>query len=512
VTDGNGSAPEHFRVLIIGSGFSGLGMAIRLKERGLTHFAVLERLDGLGGTWRANHYPGLCCDVPSHLYSYSFELNRHWTRGFASGPEIREYLDNTAEKYGVLPFIRFGHEVQQAAWNDDAQRWDVETNRGRMTAEVLVSAAGALSEPSVPDIPGLDSFEGHAFHSADWDHEHDLAGKRVAVVGTGASAIQFVPQIQPLVSKLYVFQRTPPWIIPRLDHEITKPEHFLLRWIPFAEAFVRLAIYVMLEVRVLGFRRPAIMRLFANVAKWHLKRQVPDPQLREKLTPDYVIGCKRILIADDYYPALSQPNVEVITSGVQEIRPRAVVGDDGTEHEVDTIIWGTGFRVTDPPIAHRVRGRAGLTLMEHFKRDGFKALYGISVPGFPNLFYMLGPNTGLGHTSMVYMIESQIRYILDALRKMERSAARTVDVRPEVVDEFDQRVQRLMEGTVWTAGHCHSWYLDDTGRNTTLWPTWTISYRNKTRSFDPGKYVATNGVQTPTAVTTGPSPAPPPAR
>ena len=492
MTGADGQGRETVRIAIVGSGFSGLGMAIRLKEAGIDDFVVLERADDLGGTWRDNHYPGLCCDVPSHVYSYSFELNPFWTRGFAPGWEILDYLRKCADKHGVLEHIRYRHEVLGASWREEARHWEIETAGGRFAARFLVVGAGALTDPSVPDLPGLGDFEGTTFHSAHWDHDHDLTGERVAVIGTGASAIQFVPQIQPQVEELYLFQRTPPWIIPRLDHEITRPEHWLLRWIPFAPALVRAVLYWLLEIRVLGFRNPWLMKAADRVARWHLRRQVPDPELRRKLTPDYTMGCKRILISDDYYPSLSRPNVEVITDGVEEIRKRSVVSGDGTEREIDTIIFGTGFHVVDPPIAEVITGSDGRTLADHW-HGSMQAYLGTAVAGFPNLFMMIGPNTGLGHNSMVFMIESQLNYILDCLRKMEENDADTVEVRREAQDAFNERLQASMQGTVWTAGHCKSWYLDDTGRNTTLWPTWSVSFRRRTRRFDPEAYELRNG-------------------
>ena len=479
-------------VAIIGTGFSGLGGAIRLKRAGIHDFVVFERGDDVGGTWRDNHYPGLCCDIPSHVYSFSFELNPRWTRGFAPGWEIRDYLRHAAAKYGVMPHVRFGHEVLEADWDEEARRWRIETTRGSFSARVLVSGAGPLTDPQIPDVPGLERFEGDTFHSARWDHDHEFAGERVAVIGTGASAIQFIPEIQPRVAKLYVFQRTPPWVIPRLDHQITRPEHFLLRWIPFAPALVRAVLYWVLEVRVVGFRHPSIMKLADGLARWHLKRQVPDPSLREKLTPGYVMGCKRILISDNYYPSLTQPNVEVLTDGVAEVGERSVVTKGGTELEVDTVIFGTGFHVTDPPIARRIRGRDGRTLAEHWtpSMQGYK---GTTVVGFPNLFFLLGPNTGLGHNSQIHMIESQVNYILDALRVMRARGADVVEVREDVQERFNDELEHLLDGTVWTAGQCHSWYLDDTGRNATLWPSWTFRFRQRTRRFDAEAYVLSNG-------------------
>ena len=481
---------EQVRVAIIGAGFAGLGAAIRLRKAGLDDFVVLERGDDLGGTWRDNDYPGCCCDIPSHVYSFSFELNPDWTRGYASQAEILEYLRRTAAKYGVRDRIRLGHEVVEARWDDAAQRWRLTTSRGRFDAQVLIRASGALSDPSVPAIPGLDSFEGTVFHSARWNHDHDLSGRRVAAIGTGASAIQYVPQIQPKVERLHVFQRTAPWVMPRFDREITPLEHRLLHRVPYAASAVRAALYWLLEARVFFFRHPRMMERGARLARRHLERQVPDPALRAKLTPDYTMGCKRILVSDDYYPSLTKPNVEVVTEGVREVRPRSVVTSTGREIEVDTIIFGTGFHVTDNPLDRCIRGRDGRTLAETWT-PSMKAYLGLSVPGFPNFFIMTGPNTGLGHNSMVFMIESQLNYVIGCLQAMDERGVGTFDVREDAVEAFNAEIDRASAGTVWTAGRCRSWYLDATGRNSTLWPGWSFRFRERTRRFEPQKYVLT---------------------
>jgi cation diffusion facilitator CzcD-associated flavoprotein CzcO len=325
------------------------------------------------------------------------------------------------------------------------------------------------------------------FHSAGWDHEHDLSGERVAVIGTGASSIQFVPQIQPRVARLHLFQRTPPWVLPRLDHEITAPERWLLRRVPLAPVAVRAVLYWLLELRVVGFRNPKLMRGAEWLARRHLRRQVSDPGLRAKLTPDYTLGCKRILVSDDYYPAVSMPNVDVITDGVAEIRPRSIVTTAGAELPVEAIIFGTGFHVTDAPVAARIRGRDGRSLADHWK-PSMQAYLGMSVAGFPNLFLMTGPNTGLGHNSMVFMIESQLNYLMSCLERMRSGGATAVEVREEAQTAFNAELDAAMTGTVWTAGHCHSWYLDQTGRNTTLWPGWSFRFRSRTRRFEPEKF------------------------
>jgi cation diffusion facilitator CzcD-associated flavoprotein CzcO len=451
---------SHFEVAVIGTGFAGLGMAIRLEQEEVSDYVVFERAAEVGGTWRENHYPGCCCDVPSHVYSYSFELNPDWERGFAPQAEILEYLKHCAQKYGVRPHIRFNHEVTEAAWDESERVWRIQTTGGTHTARVLVNGGGALSEPKAPDIQGIDSFQGTSFHSARWNHEHDLTGERVAVIGTGASSIQFVPAIQPDVAQLRI---------------------------PFVPPLVRSVLYWMLESRVWGFRHPRLMRVADRIARWHLKRQVSDPALRQKLLPDYVMGCKRVLISDNYYPSLNQPNVEVVTDPIAEVREHSIVTQDGTEHAVDTIIFGTGFEVTKPPIAKRIRGKDGRTLAEHWSTT-MAAYKGTFVPGFPNFAIMTGPNTGLGHNSMVYMIESQLNYVMGALRAMRARGARTVEVREEAVERYGAQLEQAMDGTVWTAGHCASWYLDDTGRNTTLWPSFSYKFRRQTEEFDEASY------------------------
>src|SRR4051812_46203601 len=376
---------DETRIAIIGTGFAGLGMAIRLKQEGIDDFVVLEKADDVGGTWRENTYPGVQCDVPSHLYSFSFAPNPNWSRTFPLGDEIWDYLRECAVRYGVMPHIRFGEDVQSADWDDERQRWRIETADDTITARVLVAGTGPLHEPSMPAVPGLDRFEGKTFHSAEWDHDHDLTGERVAVVGTGASAIQFVPRIQPKVSRMHVFQRTPPWIMPHPDRALTPLEHKIYRAFPTAQLAMRAAIYWARETFVLGFMDRRFAKLPERVALKHPRAQGPDPELRRKLTPDYTLGCKRVVISNDYFPTLMQPNVELVTDGIAEVRASSVVTADGAEREVDTIIFGTGFRVTDPPSAHLVRGRDGRTLAETWQ-GSMEAHLGTTIAGFPNLF------------------------------------------------------------------------------------------------------------------------------
>jgi cation diffusion facilitator CzcD-associated flavoprotein CzcO len=478
---------QHHRIAIVGTGFSGLGMAIKLKEEGEEDFVLLERADDIGGTWRDNTYPGCRCDVPSHLYSFSFAPNPNWSSTFSPQSEILDYLKDCAERYGVMPHVRFETELESAAWDDETQLWRIATSSGQLTAEVLIAAQGPLSDPSLPEVPGLDSFEGTAFHSAQWDWEHDLTGERVAVIGTGASAIQFVPEIQPKVAKLHVLQRTAPWVIPHRNRPMKRWERAIYRLFPPAQLAMRAGIYWARESFVLQFRHRAIGKLLERIPMMHMNKQIKDPELRKKLTPDYSIGCKRILPTDEWYPALAQPNVEVITGGLTEVRPHSVVAEDGTEREVDTIIFGTGFHVTDVPIADRITGRDGRTLTETWN-GSMQAYKGTTVAGYPNLFFLVGPNTGLGHTSIVFIIESQIAYVLDALRTMRRRGARTLEVRAEAQHAYNAELDRMTEGTVWVSGGCTSYYIDRNGHNSALWPTYTWPFRQRLREFDSAAY------------------------
>jgi cation diffusion facilitator CzcD-associated flavoprotein CzcO len=475
-------------VVVIGSGFSGICTAIQLKRAGRHDFVILEKADDMGGTWRDNTYPGCACDVPSHLYSFSFAPNPGWSRSFSPQPEIWAYLRRLADEHGVTQRTRFGAEVMDAAWNEERGHWEIETTAGDLTARVLIAGFGGLAEPRLPDVPGIEDFPGTIFHSARWDHDHDLTGERVAVVGTGASAIQFVPQIQPKVSELHLFQRTAPWIMPRTDRELTGVEHWLFRHLPFTQRVARAAIYWARESLVIGLAgQPRLLKGMQLLGKRFIRQSIKDRELRRKVTPGYTIGCKRILISNDYLPALDKPNVDLITAGLSEVRGNVVVGADGTEREVDTIILGTGFYVTDSPMAARVRGADGRSLAEHWE-GSMQAHRGTTVAGFPNYFHLVGPNTGLGHNSIVFMIESQLNYVVDALATMQREGAHSAVVDPAAQARYNERVQRAMEGTVWMAGGCASWYIDSQGRNTTLWPGFTFKFRELTRHFDREHY------------------------
>ncbi len=480
----------HARIAIIGSGFGGLGTAIRLKQQGIDDFIVLERAHDVGGVWRDNTYPGCACDVESHLYSFSFAPNPDWRHSFSRQADIWAYLRRCAENYGVMPHLRFGQEVREAIWDEARQHWRLETSRGVYTASVLVSAAGSLSDPALPKLPGLETFTGRVFHSARWDHTFDLKGRRVAVVGTGASAIQFVPAIQPTVGQLYVFQRTAPWIVPRRDRPLAERERQLFRRFPLVQRTRRAGIYWLRELFGFAFRHPRALKYFERLALRHLAQAVADADLRAKLTPDYTIGCKRILISNDYLPALTQPNVELVTDGIAEIRTHSIISNDGVERHVDAIIFGTGFHVTDLPFARHIRGRRGQTLSDAWAGSPV-AHVGTTVTGFPNLFLLQGPNTGLGHTSVIYMLEAQIEHVLSAINYMRRHNVAAMEPRPEVQAAYVADIDRRMQSTVWNSGGCLSWYLDTTGRNSALWPRPTWSFRRRVARLVPHEYLLT---------------------
>jgi cation diffusion facilitator CzcD-associated flavoprotein CzcO len=485
-----GEGVERHRIIVVGTGFSGLCMGVKLREQGEEDFVLLERAGDVGGTWRDNTYPGCACDVESHLYSFSFEPNPNWSRLYAPQPEIFAYLKHVATKYDLLRHIRFHANLTGARWDEARKLWVVKAEDGRVfEGEILVSGMGGLSNPAYPNVPGIDKFEGRAFHSATWDHGFDLEDKRVAVIGSGASAIQFVPAIAPKVAHLTYFQRTPPWVVPKMDRPVRPDERADFAANPWRQQLARTKLYWMLEARFLAFKfKPEWMNLVAKVGKHRIRKHIKDPALQAKLTPDYTPGCKRLLISNEYYPALARTNVEVVTEGIKEVVPKGVVTQDGQFHEVDAIIFGTGFKVQDPIPKGTVHGRNGADLAEVWKQ-GAEAHMGIAVAGFPNFFMLMGPNTGLGHNSMVFMIESQAHYILEAIKAMKEQRIRALDVKPEVQKQFVDGVQKELERTVWQSG-CKSWYINEQGRNTAAWPGFTFAYRLKTRRFKLKQYQA----------------------
>jgi cation diffusion facilitator CzcD-associated flavoprotein CzcO len=466
---------------IVGTGFSGVAAAAGLKRAGIDDLVLLERASSLGGTWRDNTYPGCACDIPSHLYSFSFLPEASWTRAFAPQHEIRAYLERCADALDLRRHVAFGRAVTSAAWEEARGRWVVRTGNGaELCPRVLVLATGALSNPALPHLPGAERFRGARFHSAAWDAACELRGKRVAVIGTGASAVQLVPRIQPLVERLHVFQRTPPWILPRGDRPFRGWERALFRHLPAARWLYRASIFWRLEGRVLAFTGyPGLMALVERQARRHMERSVADPALRALLTPSYRAGCKRILLSDDYYPALVQPNVEVVAEAVREADERGLVLESGRVLELDAIVYATGFAVHDHLGGLAVTGRDGATLRAAWREGGARAYLGTMVSGFPNLFLMTGPNTGLGHNSMVVMIEGQARWVSRAVRLLRDRALASVEPTPEAERAYADRVRRRNAGAVWSTG-CRSWYLDEQGRNTTLWPGTAAAFRLRT--------------------------------
>lgn len=480
--------PQHVRVAIVGAGFAGLGMAIRLKQDGIDDFVILERAGDVGGVWRDNVYPGCACDVQSLLYSFSFAPNLGWSRVYSPGWEIQAYLRDCVRQFQLEPFLRFGHAVLSAKWDVATRRWVLETSHGVLTADAFVVAVGTLSEPVIPPLPGLERFRGKVMHSARWDAGYALAGRRVGVVGTGASAVQIVPAIQPEVGRLVLFQRTPAWVLPRGDKPIGVLRKALYRWVPGARWFLREALRILRDCLALGFEHPWILRLGQRWVLRHMLKTVKDPSLRERLTPRYTMGCKRILVSDDYLPALTRPNVDVVTEPIREVREDAVVTSDGTVHPVDTLVFGTGFQATDMPLSHHIQGREGRTLAQVWSGSP-RAFLGISVSGFPNLFLLQGPHTTLGHTSVLLMMEAQVEHVLGALRYLEARGAAAVEPDPKAQDAFVRDLDARLSRSVWTQGGCRSWYMDATGRNSALWPGSTGAFRHRVERFEPSDYV-----------------------
>ncbi|WP_158886943.1 flavin-containing monooxygenase [Amycolatopsis anabasis] len=485
---------QSLSVVIVGTGFGGLGTAIELKRAGFHDFTILEKATEVGGVWRENTYPGAGCDIPSPLYSFSYEPNPHWPKRYSLQADIHAYMKRVVAKYGLEPHIRFGTEVTSATFDEDRARWRVETGTGEtFDANVFVPAVGQLSWPVWPDIPGQASFTGRSFHSALWDHDCDLTGKRVAVIGTGASAIQFVPEIQPRVGRLTVFQRSAPYIMAKNDTKYRRWQHWLFRHLPATQLAGRLRIWLLAEYATYAMtKHRTLARGFELRTAQLRRRHIKDPELRRKLKPDYAMGCKRILFTNDYLPALAQPNVQVETNRITEITPNGVRTADGAEHGADVIIYGTGFAATDFLGPLKVHGLGGRSLDDAWA-GGARAYLGMTVPGFPNLFCVYGPNTNLGAGSIIYMIERQARYIRQAVEHLTVPDASYVDVRPEVERRYDGEVQRRLAKSVWS--RCTSWYRQPDGRVTTNWPGLVSEYHLRTRRFDPAEYRTVNAAK-----------------
>ncbi|MEX3925062.1 flavin-containing monooxygenase [Paraburkholderia sp. BR10936] len=475
------------KTIIVGTGFGGLATAIKLKLAGEQDFLLIERASGVGGVWRDNHYPGCACDVQSHLYSFSFALKPDWSREFASQPEIHAYLNNCVDRFGIRNRIVFNAEVTRMDWREDTGEWLVTTTQGNYRARFVAGAFGSLSDPDIPALRGLESFRGEVFHSATWNPAFRHAGKRAAVIGTGASAIQIVPAIQPEVSSLVLFQRTAPWVLPRHDEPIPAQRQNLYRRSKLAMKWNRMKIYTKRELFVFGFRNPALMRRTQKTALAHLHGAISSPELRAKLTPDYALGCKRILISNTYYPALAKKNVEVVNAGVRQVTETGVVDATGTLREVDFIVFGTGFKTKEPPFASYIFDAKGETLSSAWAGSP-KAYLGTTIVGFPNLFLLHGPNTGLGHTSVIYMLEAQAEHIVKVIQFADRARKRIIEPKRAAQAAFVDFLDSAMKGTVWTAGGCESWYLDKTGRNSSLWPSFTFTFAKRARHVSEDAY------------------------
>jgi len=473
-------------VIIIGSGFSGIGAGIRLTREGINDFIILEKHQNLGGTWRDNTYPGCECDVPSALYSYSFAQNKNWSKVFAGQEEILNYTENTARDFGIMPYLRFGIHVQNIVWQENEQIWLVHTEQGIYQANKVISCVGYLHEPIMPKLPGLESFDGAVFHSSRWDHDLDLAGKRVAVIGTGASAIQFIPEIQPKVKELVAFQRTPQWILPKPDIKVNKLVRKLFH-LPFILNLFRKTLYLGMETFGLGFRKPAILKRLQGVAKWHINRHIKDEVLKEKITPDYTMGCKRVLLSNHYYKALAQDNVTVVASGVDKIEGNTIIASNGEQYDADVIILGTGFHVSDVPIAKHVQGKSGKT-MDEIWQGSPEAYRGTTITDFPNFFLVLGPNLAIGHNSAFIIIEAQLDYVMGALTEMRDKNLSRLEVNSQAQKLYNKKVQKDLQTTVWNTGGCSSYYIDENGKNSIGFPWSTLKLRKMLAKFDSQAY------------------------
>jgi cation diffusion facilitator CzcD-associated flavoprotein CzcO len=480
------SDPPHTRVAIVGAGFGGLAVAQRLRAGGEEDLVVLERADRPGGVWRDTTYPGAQCDVPSHLYSLSWAPNPGWTRAFSPGPEIQAYLERVAAEVLAPHMAAYGEELLGADWDEGAARWRITTSRGARTADVLVAAPGPLTEPRLPDVPGMADFAGAVIHSTRWDHGHDFAGERVVVVGTGASAVQIVPRLREQAAHTTILQRTPGWVLPRADREIGPLERAVLRACPPLTRLYRLKQWALRDGLVYPMirRRRRIRRLQERQARRYLAHKIADPLLRARLTPDYEIGCKRVLISSEYLPALTQPDVTLVPHALAAVRGDRVVAADGSEHRADAIVLATGYHVLDPPILERVRGRGGRSVADTWRGRPRYHRGGATLAGFPNLFMIAGAGTGSGHGSMVWAIEAQAAYVADALRTMREQGLAVIEPSAAAQDAEMDAVGRRLDRTVWARGGCRSWYLDAERRPTTMWPGTMLGFRRLLRRFD----------------------------
>jgi cation diffusion facilitator CzcD-associated flavoprotein CzcO len=478
---------------VVGAGFGGVGIGIQLRRQGFEDFTIFERGETVGGVWRANTYPGAACDVPSHLYSFSFAPGHKWSRRYAPQPEILEYLEDCVDEFELGPHLRFGTEVKSASFDPEG-RWTLQTADGEQHGfDVLITACGQLTRPATPPIEGLEDFGGPAFHSAEWDHDVDLSGRRVAVIGTGASAIQFIPAIAPEVSQLTIYQRSAPWILPKSDREYPAWERRIFERFPARVAASRLGLFLFFEYGTYGFTGQRwVMAPMRRIADLTRQRELSDPDLRAKATPDYEIGCKRILFTSDWYSTLSRPNVDLVTGRVERITPGGVVGGDGVEREADVIVFGTGFQSHNFVAPMDIHGLDGQELNAVWAGRP-EAYLGTTISGFPNMFVLYGPNTNHGSGSVPYLLESQFSYVLDAIGRLRDGGFRSIDLRPEVQERWSREMAERSARTVWMSGGCTNWYLNDAGENTNNWPGPWLEYRRRTRRINPGDYRVTAG-------------------
>ncbi len=490
-TQAKASEPRILDTLIVGAGISGLCAAIKMQQAGYHDFRIIEKAQRVGGTWRENTYPGCGCDVPSSLYSFSFAPSSKWSHLFARQPEILSYLEEVSEDFGINERIDFGTELEHAEWDEERSLWVLDTlvsgKQVRVLARTVVFATGPITEPQIPALPGLETFKGEMFHSAKWNHDYDLTGKRVAVIGTGASAIQFVPQIQPKVKELHVFQRTAPWVLPKPDLNLGDISKQVIDKLPIIQRTWRQTVAQVLNGINFGLRNPAALKPVNAAAKQLLRLQIKDKSLRKAVTPDFTLGCKRILFANNYYPALQADNTNLIPRGLVEVDGNTVIAANGERHEVDAIIWGTGFEVSHPPIGRKVLNANGDRLSDLWKDSSPEAYLGATLKDVPNAFLVLGPNV-LVYDSFISLAEAQLDYIIDGLKKIKAQGIRRLTINPAVLQRHNERVQRNLKTTVFNSGGCKSYYLDQNGRNFAAWPWSLKALRQRLSNFRLGDY------------------------
>ena len=479
-------------IAVVGAGFGGVGAAVMLRRAGYTNMTVFERGERVGGVWHHNTYPGAACDVPSHLYEFSFEPNPRWSRRYAPQAEIQAYLEDVARRYGVLDRIKTGTEVTRATWDEEASKWRLETNAGEHEADVLLTACGQLSVPKVPPLPGLDSFEGPSFHTADWRHDVDLAGRRVAVIGTGCSAIQVVPAIQPVVEQVDVYQRSPGWTFPKMDFAYSERAKRLFERFPLLQRLDRTFVFGFMEFGAAAMTKHRwLMPALRALSRRQINSAIDDSGLRAKVTPKDEVGCKRVMLTDEWYPTLTKPNVDLVTDRGAEITPGGVKAADGTERPADVLVLATGFQSHGFVAPMEIVGSAGRSLSEEWGQVP-RAYLGLSVPGFPNMFLLYGPNTNGGTGSVIYTIEAGMQHVLAALEELDAAEARRIELKPRTAEQFDRELRDALQGTVWHTG-CTSWYVDENGNDPSQWPWLWSTYRRRTSRVEPGTYELTAG-------------------